>query len=128
VWAHSVVVGAPGIEHAAGVGQRQKQRLVEALIAQPAYEALHEGALRRLARRDVVPGNSARLAPLQHRYAGQLRSQRRHKWAGMTITALESAATSTTTFNGGEDDMVLSARNDGARQVSNSPFSVREIN
>jgi hypothetical protein len=46
---------APGIEHSASVGHRREQRLVQALVAQPAYEALHEGVLLRFARRNVVP-------------------------------------------------------------------------
>jgi len=42
MWAHAVVVDAPGIEHGAGLRQRREQRLVEALVPQPADEALGE--------------------------------------------------------------------------------------
>lgn len=42
MWAHAVVVDAPGIEHGAGLRQRREQRLVEALVPQPADEAVGE--------------------------------------------------------------------------------------
>jgi hypothetical protein len=48
MWAHLVVVGTPGIEHRAGLWQRHEQGLVQALVAQPADEALGEGVLLRL--------------------------------------------------------------------------------
>ena len=60
MWAHAVVVGPPGVENLAGLWQRYEQRLVQALVAQPAYEALREGVLLRLAGRNVVPVNPAR--------------------------------------------------------------------
>src|SRR5581483_6336555 len=60
--------------HGASVGQRCEQRLVEALVPEPADEALHEGVLLRLARRDVMPLDAARLRPLQDCHAGQLRA------------------------------------------------------
>ena len=47
--AHAVVVGSPGVEHGAGLRQRREQRLVQALVPQPADEALDEGVLLRLA-------------------------------------------------------------------------------
>ena len=72
--AHAVVIGPPGVENLAGVGQRREHRLVQALVAQPAYETLRAGVLLRLVRRDVVPGHAAHLGPLQDRHAGQLRA------------------------------------------------------
>ncbi len=70
--AHAVIVGSPGVEHGPGLGQRDEQRLVQALVAQPADKTLSEGILLRLARRDVMPVDAARLGSLQDRHAGQL--------------------------------------------------------
>jgi hypothetical protein len=53
--AFCVLVLAPGREHGAGVIQGCKQRLVQELVPQAAVEALDEGVLGRLARRDGMP-------------------------------------------------------------------------
>jgi hypothetical protein len=52
--------------------------LVEAFIAQLAVERLHEAVLLRLARRDVVPGDTGPVLPFQDRPAGQFRAVVRH--------------------------------------------------
>ena len=44
--AHTVVVRSPSGERDAGVRQRREKRLVEALVAEPADEALGEGVSR----------------------------------------------------------------------------------
>lgn len=67
-----VVVDAPSLDHAPGLGQRREHVLVQALVPQLAVEALHVAILHRLAWRDVVPGDRLLRRPLQHRVAGQL--------------------------------------------------------
>ena len=54
-----VVVDPPVRQGLAGMGERGEQGLVQALVAQPAVEALDEGVLLRLAWRDVVPVDAA---------------------------------------------------------------------
>jgi hypothetical protein len=68
---HFVVVALPRRQDGAGVRERGEQRLVEALVAQAADEALGKRVLLRLARRDVVPFNLALLAPSQNGAAGE---------------------------------------------------------
>lgn len=70
--AFGVVVLAPGFERGAGVVQGRKQRLVQKLVAQPTIEALDEGVLGRLARRDVVPVDLAVIREGQDRVRGEL--------------------------------------------------------
>jgi len=67
-----VVIVPPGIEHEVRVRQRREQRLVAALVAQAAIEALHEAVLHRLPRCDVVPLDPAFLRPTQDGRRGQL--------------------------------------------------------
>ena len=69
---YGVEILLPGGENGAGLGERREERLIEALVAQPPYEALDEGVLLRLAGRDVVPGHTARLHPLEHDHASEL--------------------------------------------------------
>ena len=52
---HAIVIVAPCGKHGAGLGERRECRLVQALVAQPADEALGERVLLRLAGLDVVP-------------------------------------------------------------------------
>src|SRR5262249_28376863 len=72
VWSYVVVIGLPASERDASLGQRREQRLVQQLIPQPTVEALDEGILHGLARRDVVPGDTALIGPCQDGVAGQL--------------------------------------------------------
>ncbi len=51
---------------------REKQCLVEKLVAHATVEALDEPVLRRLARRDIVPLHAGVARPRQHRVRGQL--------------------------------------------------------
>ena len=67
-----VVVLLPISQDRAGVSERAEQCLVQQLIAEPAVEALNEGVLRGLARRDVVPFDLGLLRPAQDRHAGEL--------------------------------------------------------
>lgn len=55
VWSCVVVIDPPASERDAGLGQRGEQRLIQQFIPKPAVEALDEGVLHELARRDVVP-------------------------------------------------------------------------
>jgi hypothetical protein len=59
-----VVLPPPVAEHHPGVTQGGEQNLVDALIAQPAVEALAEGVLLRLALGDVMPGDTMLLSPV----------------------------------------------------------------
>ena len=72
MWSLGVVVDPPCFDDVAGFGQAREQMLVEALIAQPADEALDEAILHGLARRDVVPFDPALLLPCEDGVRGQL--------------------------------------------------------
>src|SRR5437868_4844634 len=72
VRAVAVVVVLPLAEYVAGVGQAPEHGLVQELISEPAVERLHEAVLHRLARRDVMPGNSSLLLPAQERHRREL--------------------------------------------------------
>lgn len=74
VGAFGVVVRAPGRERGAGVVQGRKQRFVQKLVAQSTVEALDEGVLGRLARRDVVPVDLAVVCEGQDGVRGELGS------------------------------------------------------
>lgn len=65
------VVDPPGLDQAACFVQRREQVLVQALIAEPTVEALHEGVLVKLSQCDVVPFHVALLLPVQKRVTGQ---------------------------------------------------------
>ena len=54
------------------VVQGREQRLVQQLVAQTAAEALDEGVLGRLARRDVMPVDLAVVGKGQDRIRGEL--------------------------------------------------------
>jgi hypothetical protein len=56
------------------VRQRAKQRVVKEFVPQPSIEALDEGVLDRLARRDVMPGHSVVVGPAQDRIRGEFAS------------------------------------------------------
>jgi hypothetical protein len=60
-----VVVEPPALEHAAGVSEVLEDLLVQQLVPQPADEALDEGILLGLARRDVVPVEAGAIGPCQ---------------------------------------------------------------
>jgi len=79
---YGIVILLPGGENGAGLGERREERFIEALVAQPPYEALDESVLLRLAGRDVVPGHIARLHPLEHDHAGELGPVVRHAALG----------------------------------------------
>ena len=66
MWAMMVVVGAPFLDDVTGMPVASEQMLVEALVTQPAVEALHKAVLHRFARRDVVPLDTAILLPGEH--------------------------------------------------------------
>ena len=51
-----IVVEPPALDDGAGLGEAGEDLLVQALVAEPAVEALDEAVLLRLARGDVVPG------------------------------------------------------------------------
>ena len=69
-----IVVVAPPGELAPCIGQAGEHLLVQQLIAQFAVEALDEGILCRLARRDVVPIDTRCVLPIQYGPAGQFGS------------------------------------------------------
>ena len=54
------------------MAKTKEQRLVEELVAHAAVEALAEGVLHRLARRDVMPGDALGLAPGENGVRGEL--------------------------------------------------------
>ena len=66
VRSHLVVVAAPAPDDSAGLGHTGKHLLVQALVAEPADEALDKGILLRLAERDVVPQDADPVGPFQH--------------------------------------------------------------
>lgn len=66
-----VVVGHPGGDQVAGMGEVSEQRFVEKFVPHPAVETLDEPILHRLSRRDVVPLDLGLGAPLQDRIRGQ---------------------------------------------------------
>jgi hypothetical protein len=72
VWSCIVVIGLPASERDAGLGQRREQGLVQQFVPQSAVEALDEGILHGLARRDVMPCDAALIGPLQDGVAGEL--------------------------------------------------------
>src|SRR3989344_2697419 len=67
-----VVVDAPALDDGAGFGQEGEDLLVQALVPQPAVEALDEAVLLRPARRDVVPGDASAVGPSEDRATGHL--------------------------------------------------------
>ena len=69
-----IEIASPVGERLTGVGQRGEQCLVQEFIPELAVEALDEGILGRLARRDVVPCDLLLLCPPQHRHAGEFGS------------------------------------------------------
>ena len=79
-----VVVGAPSLDDPPRLGQRGEGVLIEAFIAQPAVEALHEGILDRLAGGDVMPFDSGVLGKAQDCPAHELRAVVGDDHAGTT--------------------------------------------
>ena len=67
MWSRVVVITPPALDEVARLAERIEHLLVQALVAQPADEALGEGILLRLAGRDVVPGHARHVAQLQDR-------------------------------------------------------------
>src|SRR5262245_46771429 len=67
VWAHMIVVVAPSGEYATRMSESLESGLVQAFIAQTAYEALGEGVLLRFAWLDVMPGDAGATLPFKHR-------------------------------------------------------------
>ena len=74
VWAFGVVVDPPCFGDLPSRRQAAEQVLVQALVAEPSVEALHEPVLLRFAWRDVVPQHRVRLLPAQDRVRRQLRA------------------------------------------------------
>lgn len=69
-----VVAVLPVFDEAAGLSQRDEQVLVQALVSEPADEALGERVLCGLAWCDVVPVDLCVLRPFEDRTAGQFRA------------------------------------------------------
>ena len=69
-----VVVGAPCPDDLAGFGARSEPALVQALVAEPAVEALHVRVLRRLASLDQPQRHAVTVGPAVERVAGELRT------------------------------------------------------
>ena len=67
-----VVVDPPFFDDPSGLWQAGKEVLIEALVAQPAIEALDEAVLGRLARCDVVPFHAPFFLPGQDGARGEL--------------------------------------------------------
>ena len=63
-----VVIDPPGLDDRPGIARCVEQILVQALVSEAAIKALHEGVLRRLAGRDVMPFDLCllRLRPLEN--------------------------------------------------------------
>jgi hypothetical protein len=69
-----VVIAPPALEQASGVSEVVEDLLVQQLVPQPADEALDEGVLLGLARRDVVPVEAGAVGPRQDGARGELRA------------------------------------------------------
>lgn len=67
MWSVGVVVDPPFFDDLPRLLEIGEQVLIEALVAEPAVEALHEAILHRSARRDVMPFDGAFLLPGQDR-------------------------------------------------------------
>jgi len=67
-----VVVGHPFCDEAAGVGQPEKQGLIEEFVPHAAVEALAEAVLHRLTRLDIVPRDARILCPGKDCVRGEL--------------------------------------------------------
>jgi hypothetical protein len=67
VWPDLVVVQPPALKQAPRVSEILEDLLVQELVPQPADEALDEGVLLRLARRDVMPVEPGAVGPRQDR-------------------------------------------------------------
>jgi hypothetical protein len=65
VWPPEIIIGTPGSDDPAGCGETAEQTLVQALVAEPADEALGKGVLDRLAGSDVVPLHAPLLRPAE---------------------------------------------------------------
>lgn len=96
VGAFGVVVRAPGRERGAGVVQGRKQRFVQKLVAQATVEALDEGVLGRLARRDVVPVDLAVVCEGQDGVRGELGSVACWEWNDAPLRVMAACAASKT--------------------------------
>ena len=89
-----VVVLPPHFDDVPGVSQSIEQMLIEAFIAEPPIETLHESVLGGLAGLDIVPFHTSRLGPFQDRVTGELRAIVRNnhlRLASPTDEALEFA-------------------------------------
>jgi hypothetical protein len=69
-----VVVAPPALDQLAGVREAEEPLLVEALVPQPAVEALHVRVLHRLAGADELEADAAALRPGQEGAARELRA------------------------------------------------------
>src|SRR3954451_10558052 len=78
-----IVVDPPCFDDLTRLFEITEQVLVEALVAQPAVEALHEAILHRFARRDVVPFDVVLLLPSQDGIRSELSTVVADNHAGM---------------------------------------------
>src|ERR1044071_727294 len=81
-----IVVGSPGGDLGASVGEIKEQGLVEKFVAHPAIEAFDEAVLHRLSGRNEVPLDAMVAAPGEHRIAGELRAVVAHDHAGFATS------------------------------------------
>src|SRR3989304_115382 len=68
----AIVIDPPPLDDPPRVGQAEEPVLVQALVAQPAVEALDEGVLHGLARLDEAQRDPLLVGPLVERFARQL--------------------------------------------------------
>ena len=88
VWTLVVIVDPRLFNDPPSGSQAAKQMLVEALVSEPAVEALNEPVLLRFARRNGVPQHRSFLLPTQYRMRFQIRAVVAHDH-GRTTTALD---------------------------------------
>ena len=67
-----IVVEPPAFDDGAGLGETGEDLLVQALVAQPAVEALDEAVLLRFARGDLAPSEAGAIGPFEDGAAGHL--------------------------------------------------------
>src|SRR5437899_6914589 len=73
-----IVIHPPVLDEPPSVSEGEKPMLVQALVSEPAVEALDEGVLNGLARLDEVQPHAPLLGPLVQHQAGELRSIVQH--------------------------------------------------
>lgn len=96
-----IVIVLPERKSSPSVSEAREHFLVQELVTEPAVERLDEGVLRRLAGRDVMPGNAAVVLPLEDGSAGQFCSVVADDGSGLAVEP---------------DDRVQFARDAGTRE------------